>query len=39
VDRTGATRSETLPGSFVDARGGAVATADDDGTVHLFRVP
>lgn len=37
VDRTGAARTDALPGSFVDARGGAVATVDDDGTVHLFR--
>ena len=38
VDRTGTARSESLPGSFVDARDGAVATVEDDGSVHLFRV-
>ncbi|WP_188701196.1 PQQ-binding-like beta-propeller repeat protein [Microbacterium nanhaiense] len=37
VDRTGQARTETLPGSFVDARDGAVATVEEDGTVHLFR--
>jgi len=37
VDRTGAARTEALPGSFVAARDGYVVTVDDDGTVHLFR--
>jgi len=35
-DRTGAARTDPLPGAFAGARDGSVVTVEDDGAVHLW---
>lgn len=35
-DRTGAARTDPLPGAFAGARDGSVVTVEEDGTVHLW---